>query len=74
MKENEKKAAEAEIEKKTSSIVSDKEVEGVTGGLNNISSVSLNLNEKLSLNSSDKLSLNNKDKLSRKSSNETSLN
>lgn len=64
MKEKDKKAVEAEIEKKTSNEVSDNDIEGVSGGLGNCADkVSLNncadkvsLNNRRSLNNSSKLS------------------
>lgn len=63
MKEKEKKAVEAEIEKKACCEVSDNEVEGVTGGLSrDLEKNSANSNDKLSIDSS-KLSLADDDKL-----------
>ena len=69
MKETEKKEVEAEIEKKASCEVSDKAIEGVSGGLDNATSrKSMNSNEKMSLIFSNEPSLNKNDKLSLSSS------
>ncbi len=64
MKEKEKKAVEAEIEKKACCEVSDNEVEGVTGGIaTNTAKMSVCNNDKMSVDSS-KLSMADNDKLS----------